>query len=184
MSQEPAATDRGVPQRDVLDRLLFRVPALTSLMAGRLRRTPPGSSLRRRLLNFQVKRAFAAIARSDAEVALLVYEPDVEMWIRGLSGVDISDCYRGHEGVRTMMGEMDEAFADWWWTPRAIADGGERIAIRGDFVAYGETSGIKVTRPDSGTALKLSSRGFIVWQEWFTEQGGWKKALEAAGLSE
>jgi SnoaL-like protein len=143
MSQEPAATERGVPQRDVLDRLLSRVPALTGLMAGRLRRTPPGSSLRRRLVNFQVKRAFAAMARNDLEVMLLSYEPDAEVWMRGMSGVGVSDCYRGHEGIRTMFGEMDEAFAYWWWTPRAIADGGDRIAIRGDFVATDELAGLR-----------------------------------------
>jgi hypothetical protein len=56
MSQEPVATERGAPQRDVVDRLLLRVPALMGLMTGRLRRMPPGSSLRRRLVNFQVKR--------------------------------------------------------------------------------------------------------------------------------
>jgi hypothetical protein len=153
-------------------------------MAGRIRRMPPGSPLRRRLLNFLIRRGFAATARNDFEVMLPGYEPDAEVWMRGMSGVGISDCYRGHAGLRTVFAEMDVAFAVWSWTPRAVVDGGDRIAIRGDFVAYGRTSGIKVATPDSGTAMKFSARGLVVWQEWFTEPGGWKNALEAAGLSE
>jgi hypothetical protein len=32
--------------------------------------------------------------------------------------------------------------------------------------------------------VTLSARGLIHWQEWFAEQGGWEKALEAVGLRE
>jgi hypothetical protein len=43
-------------------------------------------------------------------------------------------------------------------------------------VAAGET-----TVNDGGMATKLSDRERIAWQEWFAEQGGWTKALEAFG---
>ena len=145
---------------------------------------PWDSSLRKRLLGFQVRRGFAAMARSDVEVVLLLYEPDAEVWMKSMSGVGVSDCYHGHEGVRNLYADIDDAFADWWWTLRAIADGGDRIAVRGDFVGYGRNSGVKTDLKDGGTAVKFSARGLIAWQEWFVEPAGWGKALEAVGLSE
>jgi hypothetical protein len=153
-------------------------------MAGGLSRMQPGSSLRKRLINLQVKRTFAAMARSDVEVVLLSYEPDAEVWMYGMSGVGISDCYRGHDGIRALYADLDEAFDDWGWAVRAVADGGDRLAFRTDFVGYGRSSGVKTALNDGGTAVKLSARGFVVWQEWFVEQNGWKKALEAVGLQE
>ena len=136
------------------------------------------------MLNLLVERSFAAMARSDVEAALLSYEPDVELWMRGMSGVGISGCYRGHEGVRALFADMDEAFADWSWTVRELADGGDRIALRADFVGYGRGSGAKTTVSDGGTAARFSARGLVQWQEWFIEQGGWQKALEAAELQD
>jgi hypothetical protein len=184
MSQEPDKPRQRAPQRDVLEQLLVRVPALAGLLAGGLRRMQPGSSLRRRLINRQVKRGFAAMARSDVEVVLLSYEPDAEVWMNGMSGVGISDSYKGYEGIRTLYGDLDEAFGDWGWTIREVVNAEDSIAVRGDFVGYGRSSGVKTDLSDGGTAVTLSPRGLIVRQEWFVEQDGWRKTLEAAGLRE
>jgi hypothetical protein len=184
MRKESAAARKGASKRDVLDRLLVRLPVLAVLMAGGIRRIRPGSSLREQLINRQVKRGFAAMARSDVAVVLLSYEPDAQVWMNGMSGVGISDCYRGHEGARNLYADLDEAFDDWSWTIRAVADGGNRIAVRGDFVGFGRSSGVKTALNDGGTAVRFSARGLVVWQEWFVEQNGWEKALAAVGLSE
>jgi hypothetical protein len=181
MSEDPAAALRP-SERDALDRLVARFPALATLIFGGLRRMPPGSPLRRRLLSPLVARAFAAMARSDVEVVLLSYEADAEVWMRGMSGVGISDCYRGYEGIRALYADLDEAFADWRWTVRALADGGDRLAVRADFVGYGRGSGAKTTVSDGGTAVRLSGRGLVLWQKWFVEQSGWKQALDAVEL--
>ena len=82
-------------------RVLAGVPALVGPVTGGLRRMRPGSPIRRRLLNLQIERGFAAMARSDVDVVVLSYEPDAEVWMKSMSGVGISDCYRGHEGIRT-----------------------------------------------------------------------------------
>ena len=145
---------------------------------------PPGSALRKRLLSFLVKRGFAAQDRGDLEVVLLMYEPDAEIWFRGYLGVGINDLHHGHEGVRAVNRDFNEAFADWAWTLRGIADAGDRIAIRADFTGYGRSSRVKLDLKDGGTAIRFSARGLVAWQEWFAEQGGWSKALEAVGLSE
>jgi hypothetical protein len=166
----------------MLDQLLVRVPALVGLMTRRTMRLRAPSALRRRLIGLQVKRGFAAMARSDVDVVMLLYEPDADVWMRSMAGVGMSDLYRGREGVRSIYADIDDVFEDWRWTIRAIADGGDRLAIRGDFTGYGRASGVETSVKDGGTALKYSPRGLIAWQEWFAETGGWSKALEAVGL--
>jgi hypothetical protein len=32
--------------------------------------------------------------------------------------------------------------------------------------------------------MRFSARGALTWQQWFVEQNGWPKALEAAELRE
>ena len=59
-----------------------------------------------------------------------------------------------------------------------------RVAVRGDFVGFGRGSGAKTEVTSGGTVMELSSRGKIARQEWFVEQNGWQRVLEAAGLSE
>jgi ketosteroid isomerase-like protein len=115
------------------------------------------------------------MARSDVEVLLTVYDPDVEVWMRSMGGVGISDCYHGHAGVHALYADMDDAFEDWWWTIRSVVDGGDRLAVRADFVGHGRGSGAKTELRGGGTAARLSSRGRVVWQEWFVEQDGWMK---------
>jgi hypothetical protein len=176
MSEERAAT------RDPLERMVLRAPALAKLATTGVGRLPPGSALRRRLLERQIKRAFAAMARSDVELVLLTYEPDAEVWMRSMAGVGVSDCYVGHDGIRRLYAEIDEVFDRWWWSLRAIADGGDRLAVRCDFTGYGRISGAETTVRNGGTAARLSPRGLVVWQEWFAEQDGWEKALAAVGL--
>jgi len=87
MSQAPTTAQRGAPDRDLLDRLLVRMPPVASFISGGVNRTRPGSSLRRRLVNSLVQRGFAAMARSDIEVVLLRYEPEAELWMRSMAGV-------------------------------------------------------------------------------------------------
>ncbi len=184
MSQEPATAAQAPYERDVFDRLVVHVPALAGLIGRGVARLPPGSTTRKRLIALQAKRLAAAMARSDVELLLPSYDPVAEVWMRSMAGVGISDCYRGHEGIRALYADLDEAFADWRWTIRGLVDGGDRIAVRADFVGYGRGSGAQTTVPDGGTAARLSQAGQITWQEWFAEQGGWNKALKAVGLSE
>jgi hypothetical protein len=108
MSQDSATT----PGRDAVDRLLVRFPRLFDWMLAALGRMRSGSALRRRLLSLSVKRAFDAIASSDLDLVLQRYDPSVEVWMRGMSGVGgPGGCYRGHEGVRAIYAEVDESSA-------------------------------------------------------------------------
>jgi hypothetical protein len=185
MSQETSTRPPlAPPKRDMLDRLVVRVPAISAGIGRGVARIPLGSSLRRRVIELQIKRGFAAMARSDIDVVLLIYERDAEVWMRGMSGVGIGGCYRGHDGVRALYADVDDAFDDWAWTIRAVVDGGDRLAVRADFVGYGRGSGARTTIKDAGTAFRLTPRSTVAWQEWFVEQDGWTKTLEAAELRE
>jgi hypothetical protein len=86
--------------------------------------------------------------------------------------------------VRTLYGEIDDAFERWSWTIDRLVDGGDRLGVKGDFVGYGRSSGVKTELTSGGTLMELSSRGKIARQEWFVEQNGWQRVLEAVGLSE
>jgi len=180
MSQEYASP----PTRDAFDALLARCPRLLDWAAAAIIRSPSDSALRRRLVSLSITRAFDAMARSDLDLVLQRYDPGAEVWMTGMAGVGIGGCYRGHEGIRALYAEVDEAFEEWKWTIRSVVDGGDRLAIRTDFFGVGRGSGIETTVKDGGTAGRFSARGKVIWQEWFVEQSGWQKALEAAGLSE
>ena len=92
------------------------------------------------MLNLSIRQGFAAMARSDVEVLLTIYDPDVEVWMRSVDGVGISDCYHGDAGVHALYADMDDAFEDWWWMIRSVVDGGDRLAVRADFVGHGRGS--------------------------------------------
>ena len=83
-----------------------------------------------------------------------------------------------------LYGEIDDAFDRWEWTIDRLVDGGDRVAVRGDFVGYGRGSGVKTELASGGTVMEISSRGKIARQEWFVEQNGWQRTLKAGGLSE
>jgi len=166
MGEESPTVPSRAPKRDVLDRLLVRFPRLARLLAAGARRIRPDSRFRRRLVERQVQRAFAAMARSDVEVVVLNYEPDTEVWMRDMSGVGLSDCYRGHDGIRNLYADLDDAFGNWWWTISAVAYGREHIVVGGDFVGYGRSSGVKTELTAGGTAVRFSPRGLVAWQEW------------------
>jgi hypothetical protein len=98
------------PKRDAIDVLLVRCPRLVDWTGAALGRMRSGSALRRRLMSLSIKRAFGAMARCDLELVLQRYNPDAEVWMRGMDGVGIGGCYRGHEGVRALYADVDGVF--------------------------------------------------------------------------
>lgn len=169
--------------RDLLDRLQARVPALSGVLLAGVRRMPPNSRLRTRVVKWSVGRGFAAMNRSDVDLVVLFYEPDAVVFVRGMSGVGIRDHYLGHEGIRELYADIDDAYGDWAWSIRDVVDAGDRLAVRTDFVAHGRTSGAETTLTDAGTVVTLSPGGKAVRQEWFVENGGWREAMDAMGIA-
>ena len=124
-------------KRDLLDSLVLRAPAVGTAITAGLVRLKLGSPLRRRLMAYAVARGFRAMARSDIDVNVLLYEPDTEVWMHGMDSVGVGGCFRGREGVRALYGEIDDAFDRWEWTIDRLVDGGDRVAVIGDFVGTG-----------------------------------------------
>ncbi len=131
-----------------------------------------------------MRRGFAAMGRSDVDAVLLGYESNAEVWMRSMAGVGLSDCYRGHAGIRELYADIDDAFAEWEWTALSVIDGGDRLAIQTDFVGHGRGSGVRTEIRNGGTAIRFSPSGRITWQEWFVEPDGWDKAIAAVGLND
>jgi ketosteroid isomerase-like protein len=184
MSQPAASALRGVMDRDLLDQLQIRTPGLFGLMTAGILRVRPGSPVRRRLIAWSVKRGVSAMNRSDVDLVVLLYEPDAEVWMRGMAGVGVRHRYLGHEGIRELYSELDSVFSDWSYTVRAVVDLADRVAVRADFLGRGRGSGVETALSDVGTLAKLSARGKIIEQDWYVESGGWTQTLAAVGLSE
>ena len=183
MSQENVETRRQA-DRDWLDRLQMRGPALSDMLLAAIRRTNPGSDIRRRMVTWAVGRGFEAMRRSDVDLVVMFYEPDAEVRMNGAGGVGISERYNGHEGIRELYADLDDAWGDWAYEVRAIIDGPDQVAVRADFLGRGRSSGAEVTLKDVGTLVGFSNRGKVARQDWFVDSGGWHQALEAAGLRE
>jgi hypothetical protein len=176
-----AKTLKPAPQanRDVIDRLQVRMPGLSGLMLAGLRRTPSESRLRRRALQFALTRAFAAMNRSDVDLLVHFYEPDAVVTVRGMAGVGVGERYVGHEGLRELFADIDDAYGEWGYTIRSVVDAVDRMAVRTDFVGRGRSSGVETALTDAATLVTLSPRGRVARQEWFVESVGWREAIEA-----
>ena len=89
------------------------MPALGRVATALVAHARVGSAARQWLLTRLFTNAFAAVNRSDVELILPGYESDVEVRFIGMDGAGFRDCYRGHEGIREMFADLDEAFGEW-----------------------------------------------------------------------
>jgi ketosteroid isomerase-like protein len=124
------------------------------------------------------KRGFEAYNRRDVEAVLAELDPEVE-WhplLPVLLGGEAT-VYRGHEGFRELVRELDDAFVEFQAELSEIRDLGERVLGIGRLWGRGRESGVE-------TETK------IVWLVEFRDGKGVrcreyldpKEALEAAGL--
>ena len=126
------------------------------------------------------KRAIAAYNRRDIDAFLEAIAPEIELQgaLQALLESETT-VYRGHEGVRQWVRDMDEALADIRLELPEIHDLGDRMVAIGRLGARGAASGAKTESPfgcvvewKTGKATRVLS---------FLDR---KAALDAAGLSE
>jgi ketosteroid isomerase-like protein len=126
------------------------------------------------------RRGLEAGNRGDVETLLEVLDPEVA-WHSALHALLVGEAtaFRGHDGVREMLGDLNEAFGEIQIEISEIRDLGDRLVAIGRTRARGEASGADVETPigfvtdfKDGTAISI--RGYL----------DPKEALEAAGLSE
>jgi ketosteroid isomerase-like protein len=87
--------------------------------------------------------------------------------------------FRGHEGIRQWMAEIDEQFDSWWLDlpdVRALAD--DRVLALGRVRAHGRASGLELDQP---IGWLVEFRGDKIAESWFYM--GHDEARRAAGLA-
>jgi ketosteroid isomerase-like protein len=126
------------------------------------------------------KRGLEAGNRGDVETLLEELDPEVE-WhsaLHALLGGEAT-VFRGHDGVREMLRDLNEAFGEIRIEISEIRDLGDRLVAIGRNRAVGKASGTETDTPFAlVTEIKngktISVRGYLDPAE----------ALEAAGLRE
>ena len=126
------------------------------------------------------KRGIDAYNRRDVEALLAELHPRAE-WrplLPVLLGGEAS-IYRGHEGARQGIRELEEAFSELRAEPVEFRDLGERVLTIGHLHGRGRESGIATESPISW--LADFEDGKVVRIREYVDPD---EALEAAGLSE
>jgi ketosteroid isomerase-like protein len=185
MSQEnvvrlPVRIVRPLPRRRKLDeQILFRVPRLVWWITSLLLRLPYGSFVRRRVLLFLVRRAYAAVDRGDLDlVRVLMYDPGAELSFAG-KFADFDESYRGREAAFAAYSAWIDSWEDYRREPREVIDLGDRVLILLRESGRGKGSGVPV---EARLAMLLTFRtGRVVRHREFSD---WQQAFEATGLSE
>ena len=158
--------------------LAMPTPLLRALQRG-FARLPPGSQLRRRWLKRTNALGWAAASREDYEVPLLLCEPDVEisMAFEGARTVGLAKSYHGHQGILDLFHDLRQDMADLRVEPEQIIDLGDRVAVRGTFVAMGRSGGVAI-RETRGYIFYNSPRGLTARVEHYLTWGDALAALE------
>ena len=126
------------------------------------------------------KRATEAANRRDIEAALeefdreLEWHPSIQMFIGGEAMV-----YRGHAGVRELLRDLDEAWAQFHYEFSEIRDLGDRIVAIGRFRARVRESLAEVESPLGYLVQFKDGKATRIWSYLDPAE-----ALEAAGLEE
>jgi ketosteroid isomerase-like protein len=123
------------------------------------------------------KRGLEAGNRGDVDTLLEVLDPEVA-WhsaLHALLGGE-GTVYRGHDGVREMIGDLYEAFDDFQIEISEVRDRGDRTVAIGRARARGDSSGADVEMPiafvtEFNEGKAISVRAYLDPDE----------ALEAAG---
>ena len=126
------------------------------------------------------KRATDAYNRRDAEAMLESLDPEVE-WHSALM-VPLGGAmavYRGHEGIRKLFRDLDEALDEWHAEFPQVRDLGDRIVAIGHVRTRGRGSGAETESPLASVSELKDGKATRV-RTYLDPQ----EALEAAGLRE
>lgn len=126
------------------------------------------------------KRGVEAYNRRDAEALLAVLDPEVKWY----SAVHVklggpATAWRGHEGVRELLRDLEETFSEIHVEFPEIQDLGDRIVATGRIRTRGKESDAETESPLGYVAQFKNGKGIQI--RTYLEP---KEALEAAGLLE
>jgi uncharacterized protein len=92
-----------------------------------------------------VRRGIEAYNRGDVQELLALSDPDITMV--PVKALLEGDAYRGHEGVRRFVAEMDEDWSEREVVIEELRDLGDRVLVLGNFRAVGRASGTEINQP-------------------------------------
>ena len=127
-----------------------------------------------------VRRVSDAYNRRDVGAMLDELHPEIEWhpWVQLQLGGGAT-VYRGHQGVRRGIQEMEEAFSEVQAEQSEVRDLGERVVAIGHLRGRGKESGA-ITESPLAWIVEFKSGKVIRVREYLDPQ----EALEAAGLQE
>ena len=125
-----------------------------------------------------VRRSFEAFNARDVDQLVGLSDPDCE-WLPFRAQLEGTGIYRGHEGVRRFVRDMDEDWAAFGIDPLEFHDRGERIAVIGRVRARGRGGSVDIDLL-AGFAFELRSGRIMRLTSHSNPEG----ALEAVGLAE
>jgi ketosteroid isomerase-like protein len=128
-----------------------------------------------------VRRLYDAIEREDPDTILDLYDSGVTADFSRSPQGELTGgglFYHGHEGIKRMGREWNEAWADVEYTLDDVVDAGDHVITVLTYVGHGRTSGVEVRRTDY--PVWTIQEGKIVRVVWLPTK---EEALEAAGLS-
>ncbi|HZA89916.1 MAG TPA: nuclear transport factor 2 family protein [Solirubrobacterales bacterium] len=126
--------------------------------------------------NVEITReAFEAWGRGDREAWVAMFDEESELY--SLRAQLEGHPYRGHDGLRRFLADLDEHWDYVRFGVREIRDAGEQVVALVDFKARGSASGVEL---DSPVALVVAVRGGkIMYGRFYSNPD---EALAAAGL--
>jgi uncharacterized protein len=120
-----------------------------------------------------IARAFGAFNRRDLDGLLELCAPDVE-WIPMRPSLH-GRAYRGHEGVRAALADVDREFEELQNDPRRWVDLNDHVVVAGRFMAKERETGMRIDSP--GAWLCVIRGGLVTYVRAFPSE---EAALEAA----
>jgi ketosteroid isomerase-like protein len=164
-------------RRSLDQQLRAHAPALSRAIASRVLSRSPRSRLRQALQAQAARSGFDAYNRRDWEVVLSLYDPQVEIRLHHVEGIE--GVHHGHEGWRHYWRLWFEAMEESHMEPEEIVDFQDRTLFLGWTRTRAAGSGLEMKQP---TAWLLTYRAgaVVLHEEWWDQA----MALEAVGLPE
>ena len=129
-----------------------------------------------------VRRLYDAIGQGNSASVLNLYDPEIEADYSESPYGDLTGgtlIYRGHEGMRRLAQDWNDAWATVEYDLVELIDAGPHVIAAVTYRGRGRSSGVEVERTDY--PVWTIRDGKVVKVVWFRRR---EDALEAAGLSE
>jgi ketosteroid isomerase-like protein len=161
--------------RTLDERLFVRYPAIYRALSRVVMGLTPGSRLRRALLRRSVASSFAAFARRDFELVLLLFAHDIEYEApAGAQIVGFSGTIRGRSALAEAYVESVEDLERWEITPEWMLDLRNVLVVLGTSRIRGRESGLEL---EEEWASVYALRGGLVARQ--QDLRSWGEALTA-----